>query len=180
MAEAVDGSGGFPMPLDVAWSDGLLGVVCLLVGLSHIGMPPPGPVRFAHAAAHAVMGIGMAAMFVPAVDPVPRPVWVAVFAAVAVWFAAACVRARSLLGDAGSHVVGAAAMLYMLLGPAHHHGGSGAAGPHLPLSVIALAFVAWFGVDIAGQLTRPAGGVRPAVPRMVMSAAMAIMFLGRL
>ncbi|OLT05755.1 hypothetical protein BJF90_01945 [Pseudonocardia sp. CNS-004] len=170
------------MPLDVAWSDGLLGVVCLLVGLSHIGMPPPGPVRFAHAAAHAVMGIGMAAMFVPAADPVPRPVWVAVFLAVAVWFASACVRARSLLGDAGNHVVGAVAMLYMLLGPAHHHGGPGSAVPALPLSLVALAFAAWFGIDLVGRVVRPAADadVRPAVPRMVMSAAMAVMFLGRL
>jgi hypothetical protein len=208
------------MQLAVDWSDGLLGLACLLAGLFHIGMLLAGRARFAPAAAHAAMGIGMAAMFVPAAVPVPRPVWVALFLVITAWFAAAGIRAGSLLGDAGAHVVGAVAMLYMLLGPAHgggathgvvdsahvhHGGGSGAATTLLLLSLIALGFAAWFICDVVGRLVRFTDDVRSvpesvgagtdsrraagnsvragvaraaAVPGMVMSAAMAVMFLG--
>jgi len=209
------------MQLGVAWFEGLLGLACLLAGLYRIGQVLAGRARSAHAAAHAVMGIGMAAMFVPVADPVPHPVWVAVFLVIAAWFAAASIRAGSLLGDVGGHAVGAVAMLYMLLGHAHdaavtpgavdpahaHHGGSGDAATPLLLSVIALGFAAWFVSDLVGRLVRPAGDVPSAlvpesvdagtdsrrvvrlpvrarvawgavVPDVVMSAAMAVMFLG--
>jgi hypothetical protein len=208
------------MQLGMAWLDGSLGLACLLAGLYHVGLLLAGRSGLPHAAAHALMGIGMAAMFVPAADPVPQPVWVAAFLAVAAWFGAASIRAGSLLSDAGDHAVGAVAMLYMLLGHAHvavatpgsvdpahaHHAGSGAAAPPLLLSVIALGFAAWFISDVVRRLVRPAGDVPSALvpesvgagteghhaqhavragvawgaaaPNAVMSAAMAIMFLG--
>jgi hypothetical protein len=125
------------------------------------------------------MGIGMAAMFVPAADPVPRLVWVGVFLVVAAWFAAAIIRTGSLLGDCGHHLIGAVAMLYMLLGGAAtsgavdhghaHHGDSGdAAAPMLP-SLIALAFAAWFISDVVGRLVRRTGdaGSAPESPGAV-------------
>ena len=42
------------------------------------------------AATHALMGLGMAAMFSPWGDPVPPTVGVCVFAALALWFGGGC------------------------------------------------------------------------------------------
>jgi hypothetical protein len=71
-------------------------------------------------AAHVVMGVGMAAMFAPAADPIPVPVWVALFAIIGVWFGAVAVRVGDWTGSATHHAVGGAAMLLMLLG-GHDH-----------------------------------------------------------
>ncbi len=223
------------MGLGVTWLDGALAVACLLVGLYHVGLLLGRRAEFAPAAAHAAMGVGMAAMFVPAADPLPQMVWVVIFLLVGAWFGPAVLRARSLLGDAGHHSVAAAAMLFMLLG---HSGGStaatgatgvidlehtqhvGAAGaaPGLLLTVVALVFAAWFITDVIRRVTHRAptrlpidstagtsvGADQPAlktraaagtavaarsplrvsrapqmpVAHLVMSAAMAVMFLG--
>jgi hypothetical protein len=193
----------------------VLGVACLLVGLLHTVLlttrraPLADPA--AHAA-HAVMGYGMTAMFVPAVDVVPAPVWVACFAVVTAWFGALALRTGGLFGAAGHHVVGGAAMLFMLLGghaahrahlpaaggavdPEHaQHAGGAAGGPGLLITVLALAFAAWFVADLARVLLArsptpvAAGGavaVRPAlglgvvgIAGLVMSGAMVVMLIG--
>lgn len=167
------------MQLGTAWIDGLLGLVSLLAGGYHVALLLSGRSGFAPGIAHAVMGFGMAAMFVPAADPLPRMLWVAVFGAVAVWFGAAGLRTGTLLGAAGHHAVGAGAMLAMVLQghslgsvaaaapgglePEHaHHGGAGAP-PSLVMTGIALAFVAWFVADVA-RLLLPYGGTGAIVP----------------
>lgn len=202
-----------------AWIGGLLGAVSLLAGAYGSVYLLRGRPRFAPAAAHAAMGAGMAAMFVPAADPVPRTVWVAVFVVVAAWFGVACVRGSTLFGAAGHHAVGGVAMLSMLLAYPQvtagvvdhghaHHGGAAGAGPSLLTAAIALGFVAWFVADVGRLLLRPGGAAAPAVPppgpvgvdpatvvgagtavrtgrdrhvtvpAAVLSAVMAIMFLG--
>ncbi|MGI5132733.1 DUF5134 domain-containing protein [Pseudonocardia sp. CA-107938] len=187
----------------MAWIDGPLGLACLLAGLYHLVLLVQGRVPFAPALAHAVMGLGMAAMFVPAADPLPRPVWVAVFLAVAVWFAGIGLRDGTLLGAAGHHAVGGLAMIYMLQGHtldaapsgamehAHHESPS---GQPLLMTAIALVFIAWFVADLARLLLPQSGAVAAVpvgaasagsvgldrhvvVPNAVMSAGMSIMFL---
>jgi hypothetical protein len=206
------------MQLGMAWIDVLLGLLCLLAGMYPVALLIRGRAELAPAVAHAAMGMGMAAMFVPAADPLPAIGWTAVFLAVAAWFAVAGLRAGTLFGEAGHHAVGAVAMIYMLQGhvlgavgavasgaaasglvePEHAHHGGGAA-PSLLMTAIALAFVAWFVADLA-RLFLPFGGTGTAVPagagpafprssvpvlldrhvtvpKAVMSAGMAFMFL---
>jgi len=167
------------MQLGMAWIDGPLGLASLLAGMYHIALLAGGRAQFAPAASHAAMGIGMAAMFVPAADPLPGLVWIAVFLGIAGWFGVAGLRAGTFLGEAGHHAVGAVAMLYMLLqghslgavGAAasgaveseHAHHAGGAAAPPLLMTAIALAFVAWFVADVA-RLLLPYGGTATAVP----------------
>lgn len=170
--------------------DILLAAVCLAIGVLHLGTASG---RGGEAVAHGVMGLGMAAMFVPAADPLPRPVWVGVFAVLAAWAAVAAVRERSLSGHGAHHLVGAAAMLFMVLTP-HHHGAAGPAGSALLLAVVALAFTAWFVADVTRALATPrdtdaprSGRVGlvawPTLPsllrpaRIVMSGAMAVMLV---
>jgi hypothetical protein len=133
--------------LGVAWLDVPLGVACLLAGLYHLGLALGRRAPAVPATAYAAMGFGMAAMFVPAADPVPRAVWVAAFAASAVWFGIGLVRSGS--GAAGHHLVGALAMLFMLLVPGH------GVGWGLLGSAVALALAAWFLADIVRLQARP-------------------------
>jgi hypothetical protein len=145
------------------------GIVCLVVALHHLGRLAGSPGAAPSAGAHAVMGLGMAAMFVPALDPVPRPVWVAVFVVSGAWFAATAMRDGALAGDPAHHVVGAAAMLFMLLGghdhgtsaavdPEHAHHAAGAEGsPALLTTVIALLRAGWFLADVVRTVLRPTG-----------------------
>lgn len=174
------------MGLGVLWIDVPLGVACLLAGLHHVGLAVGRRAPVWSALAYGLMGFGMAAMFVPALDPVPRPVWVAVFGASLVWFGAgASRRGGSLFGDAGHHVVGAVAMLFMLLGESHaamsgtgatdgmsgmDMGGSGALGSGLLTAAVALALSAWFLADIVRLLTRPAPVADPVVAEPVAAA----------
>lgn len=105
--------------------DGLLALACLVVGLHHLGRLVSGRSSRVPAAAHAAMGLGMAAMFAPAADPVPQAGWVAVFAAVAVWSVTVAVRAGSPKGGPGHDAVAAVAMLFMLLVGHSHAGAAG-------------------------------------------------------
>lgn len=184
-----------------------LGTVCLLAGLYHLGRLAARRAPAASAGAHAVMGLGMAAMFVPALDPVPQPVWVALFVLSGAWFAATAWRAGTVAGEAGHHVVGAVAMLFMLLGghdhdaaagavdPEHAHHAAGAGAPALLVTVLALLFAGWFVADVVrtlvvrtdGAPARRFGGsatqVRTpvtvsAAAHLAMSVAMAVMLLG--
>lgn len=105
---------------------GGLGALCLAVALLHLvrlGLRRGEPLG---EVSHAVMGLGMAAMFVPAADPLPRTAWLVAFAAIGAWFAAAAVRARTVAGGPGHHLAGAVAMTFMLF--AHQHRGAAAAG----------------------------------------------------
>jgi hypothetical protein len=69
-----------------------------------------GPVH----ASHLVLCAGMAVMVEPAMDPLPAPVWIVLFGGVTVWFAVRILRRRSPAGEL-HHVVGGAAMLYMVV-----------------------------------------------------------------
>jgi hypothetical protein len=65
-------------------------------------------------ASHLVLCAGMAVMVEPAMDPLPAPVWIALFGGVTLWFAVRILRRRALEGEL-HHVVGGAAMLYMVV-----------------------------------------------------------------
>ncbi|MGE3285211.1 MAG: DUF5134 domain-containing protein [Pseudonocardia sp.] len=169
--------------------DVLLAAVCLGIGVLHLGTSAG---RRGEALAHGVMGLGMAAMFVPSLDPMPRWAWIAVFLALGVWAGAAALRAsgRDARQVHVHHLVGAAAMLFMALTPTHHHGGSGGPDGSLLLAVVALGFTAWFLADVARMLTNtappgPDGAAGPVATqarlqrpaRIAMSAAMAVMLV---
>jgi hypothetical protein len=72
--------------------------------------------------AHLVMGAGMAAMFLPAADPLPRPVWIAMFVVTGAWIAATLLRSgrpepTAIPARRGRHlhlVISNAAMTYMV------------------------------------------------------------------
>jgi hypothetical protein len=87
-------------------------------------------------AVHLLMGVAMAGMLVPRLNPLSNPVWEAVFALTTVWFAARVVLARraaqvnrSAVGHHLAHLVLSGAMLYMYLAqPAATGGSSSGAG----------------------------------------------------
>lgn len=192
------------MALGVRWLDVPLAVACLLAAVRYVWPLVVRRVPFVPAASHAVMGVGMAAMFVPALDPVSRPVWVVIFLLVGAWFGAAALRAGSLLGDASHLTVGAVAMLFMLVGHPHgttgsdspvdpghaDHAGAAAGVPGLLLTVVALGLAVWFIADVVRRLVGPddtgspvttsvvAHRVARLAAPLVMSAAMAVMLLG--
>lgn len=172
---------------------GLLAMACLAVGglhLARLGLLRTDPVgEFSHAA----MGIGMAAMFSPLGDPVPDPVWIAVFALCGAGSASAALRGGRHRAHAVHHIVGSGAMLFMLVG-GHGRGGGLA-------SVAAIALAGYFGwhvlrcADRLRELPTPASGavlVRAgrigvgslrdarlaAGAHVVMAAAMAAMLVG--
>src|SRR3954451_5360052 len=79
------------------------------------------------AATHALMGLGMAAMFSPWGDPVPPVPAAGVFAAIAIWFGARLLHgAPAGAGGAAHLVVAPAAMAAMYLSHAQgsHHAGA--------------------------------------------------------
>ncbi|MFG1645836.1 DUF5134 domain-containing protein [Amycolatopsis sp. NPDC049252] len=65
-------------------------------------------------ASHLVLCAGMAVLVEPAMDPLPAPAWIALFGGFTAWFAGRIVRRRALSGEL-HHVVGGAAMLYMVV-----------------------------------------------------------------
>lgn len=152
------------MTLGMTWLALPLGAACLLVAAFHGWLLAARREPALSSAAHLLMGVGMAAMFLPALDPLPAPAWVALFAVSGAWFGASALREGSLFGVAGHHVVGAAAMLFMLLGghdhagaavagdAGHAHHGGGAEGPGLLVTVLALAFAGWYAADVVRTL----------------------------
>jgi hypothetical protein len=172
----------------VDWVSGLLALLCLAVAALHLARlavrakasapafedVPGDPVG---EVSHATMALGMAAMFSPLGDPVPAPLWTVAFVLCGAWFAAVALRTRSFGGDAGHHVVGSAAMLFMLLtghshtevggsaetGHAAHHGGDAAAGGGLvAVAAILLAgYFAWHALRCSDRLR---AGAEPAAP----------------
>lgn len=168
----------------MTWFSLVCAVISLALGVVHLirlvaarrgGLSPMSE------AAHAAMGVGMAAMFSPFGDPLPAPVWPAVFGVIVVWFGVAAFRSGWLTNDAGHHVVGGAAMLFMIfMGMAGHSGHStsdasmpgmdmsGPAGTHGAwTSVLALCFAGYFAWHVmrcgdrflAGARARTAGPV---------------------
>lgn len=137
------------------------------------------------AAAHALMGLGMADMFAPWADPVPPLLGAGVFAAVAAWFGGRWVRGAPAGPAGAAHLVlapAAMAAMYLSRGHGGHHVGS------VATAALWLAFAGYFGWHAgagAGRLqrVRRAGTViaRPlwAEPgaHVVMSGLMAAMFL---
>ena len=145
------------------------------------------------AGTHALMGLGMAAMFSPWGDPVPPLPAAGVFAAIAVWFGARLLRgAPTGAGGAAHLVVAPAAMAAMYLSHAHgsHHAGA------VAIAALWLGLAGYFGWHAAASVGRvqqawagvPAGEgalVAPPVRRLwvepgahvVMSGLMAAMFL---
>jgi Domain of unknown function (DUF5134) len=117
---------------------------------------------------HAVMGVGMAAMLVPSLSPVPGVTWAWVFAVAAVWLAGRIVTVSRQAGSARiaqahyvPHLVMAVAMIYMAVaysgpvrgGPASSGMGSGA-GAHFSLGALVLAlFMFGYAVWLTDQLT---------------------------
>jgi Domain of unknown function (DUF5134) len=162
----------------MGWVSGGLAVVCLAVGLFHLFRLVVLRRDVAGDLAHAAMGLGMAAMFSPLGDPVPAPVWTVVFALGAAWFAVAVQRSRTLGGDAGHHLVGSGAMLFMLAAghgapaadsaphAAHAAHGGGMAGTLGLASVAALVltgYFAWHALRCAHRCRRPEPAATPPV-----------------
>jgi hypothetical protein len=196
----------------MSWVSAALAAVCLAVAGLHaarlglhagrFGDVPGGPVG---EVSHAAMALGMAAMFSPFGDPLPAPVWTVVFVLCGLWFAGAAARARSVRGDAAHHVVGSAAMLFMLLthhdgadvpaGHAAHHAAAGGGLGPVPLVAILLAgYFGWHALrcsdalraaepdaDGAGAVAVRVGVLRSArtaaVAHVVMAVAMTVMLL---
>lgn len=175
------------------WLAAAFAVVCLGVGLLHLLRVAVVRADVPGELSHAAMGLGMAAMFSPLDDPVPGPVWTAVFALGVVWFGGAVLRTRAF-GDAGHHVVGSGAMLLMLA-TGHSAHGRGAAGTLGVASVAVLALAGYFAwhtlrcADGCRRPTPPAGAVTvrtrvleapqlAAAAQLVSAATMSVMLLG--
>ena len=177
----------------MAWLSVILASGCLAIALLH-GLRTLSRWR-AGELPHAVMALGMAAMFAPPFDPVPRLVWVATFALCAVWTLAAVLVRRGGFGtEPGHHLVGSVAMLFMLLG------GHQAAGWRAPVAILLAGACTWHALRCVERLaaTSPERGptdLRAAVAtaptgtrvarlvdtgHVVVAVAMSTMLLGAL
>ncbi|GEL26587.1 hypothetical protein PSU4_55410 [Pseudonocardia sulfidoxydans NBRC 16205] len=144
------------------WVHVILAVGCLGLGVLHLARLLLMRGDRVGEASHAAMGVGMAAMYSPLGDPVPDAVWLVVFAATGLWFAALAVRAGLGTRDAGYHVVCAVAMVFMLTMGGHDaaggHGGHGGIGL-LSVAALALAgFFAWHALRCGDRLVAAARG----------------------
>ncbi len=128
------------------WLHGVLAVLCLVIGVLHLLRLALIRREVVVEASYAAMGLGMAGMFSPVGNPVPDPVWVAVFLACAAWFGALMLRRRSLRalgGEAAHFAIGSGAMLFML-GQGEHGSGGGTGHVAGAASAIALVLAAYF------------------------------------
>jgi hypothetical protein len=159
-------------------TSGALAVVCLAAGLLHLIRLAVLRRDIVDEVSHTAMGLGMAAMFSPVGDPVPRAVWPAVFVLGGAWFAVRVLRGDRAGGEAAHHLVGSSAMLFMLaaghpegsLGghPAHgaDAGGAlvGAVGLVSATAMLLAGYFAWHALRCADRCrttTRP--DAHPAV-----------------
>ncbi|GGO91079.1 DUF5134 domain-containing protein [Wenjunlia tyrosinilytica] len=148
------------------------------------------------AGSEALMGLGMAAMALPAARPDPQPYGPVVFAAVFALLCAAALGSAVRAREAGHrahhvhHAVGTAAMVYMALAMApgatsgHHHTGPPAA-PGIPvLTGLLLAYFALYALrtgarmvatEAPGVLTAP---VRPSEAPALSAACRVSMGIG--
>jgi len=113
----------------MVFGTGVVAVVCLAVGMLHLVRLVLVRRDVVGEASHAVMALGMAAMASPLGNPVPDPVWAVVFVLVAAWFGVLVLRSGGLGGERGHHVIGSAAMLFMLV---VEHDGASSHGGHMP------------------------------------------------
>jgi len=107
------------------WLDGVFVALMMLVAVCCAGRIAIGRLRGRATeldadGLHVVMGVAMAGMFEPRLNPLPGFVWRAVFAAGAAWFAWRAVRPRgravaSRCAHPVPHAVECGAMVYMLL-----------------------------------------------------------------
>jgi hypothetical protein len=105
------------------------------------------------------MCLGMAAMLSPVGDPVPMPVWTAVFVLCAAWFTTLLVRWGA---EALHHVVSSGAMLFMLAAghatltsdgsPAAGHAAYGGLGS--VVAIVLTGYFAWHALDCADRWRR--------------------------
>jgi Domain of unknown function (DUF5134) len=139
----------------MAWLHGVLAALSLAVGLLHLLRLATRRRDAVLEASYAAMGLGMAAMYSPVGDPVPAPVWAALFLLCAGWFGGLIVRDRSpraLAGEALHLVVGSAAMLFMLGADQQAGGTAGGHAAHVAgapgmagiASAVAIVFAAYF------------------------------------
>jgi Domain of unknown function (DUF5134) len=113
----------------VIWTSALLAVACLAVAALHVLRLGVLRSDLPGEAAHAAMGLGMAAMFSPIGAPLPNTVWVVAFVVSGTWFGARALREGRLAGNAGHHVIGSVAMLVMLSAE-HSHTPAGGGAEH--------------------------------------------------
>jgi hypothetical protein len=116
-------------------------------------------------AVHIAMGVAMAGMIVPELDPLPSRSWVVVFVLAAAWFGAHAVRdlSRRDVAAAGHrvpHLLGCAAMLYMYAAMPSMDAMPGmASGPGAPAVAILLALAllgyAWQTATRLAGITEP-------------------------
>lgn len=144
------------MTFGVDWLAGPFAVLCVGIGLLYTVMVITRNARSTSGLAHALMGVGMAAMFAPRFDPLPWVGWVAIFVLIGAWFGAAALREGPRFGEPAHHVVGAAAMIFMLLAhrhdaapamvvdPPHAHHGAAAGSGTAAFSALALVLAAYF------------------------------------
>jgi hypothetical protein len=149
----------------VAWFAGAAAIGCLVVGLLHLHRLLTVSTGRVGEASYTAAAVGMAAMLSPLGDPVPLPVWIAVFGgcAASTVLLAAHERALRADGDAAHHVLCSAAMVFMLVG----HGAHGA-GPGM-VSVVALVasgYFAWHGLRCVDRFR----AARAGHPRTVAGA----------
>lgn len=151
----------------MAWFAGLAAVGCLIVGALHLRQLLSVPTGRGWEASSAAAAFGMAAMFSPLGDPVPTPVWIAVFGGGAAWAGVLAVRERAIGGDAGHHLLCSAAMLFMLLGHSGHGAGLGL------LSIVALVaagYFAWHGLRCVDRYRVAHEGTRHLAGAHVVTA----------
>jgi hypothetical protein len=184
----------------MVWVSVVLATGCLAVGSFHLARLAVLRTDVAGEAAHAAMGVGMAAMFSPLGDPVPDPIWTVVFGLSVVWFVAQALRARSVAGDVGHHIAGGAAMLFMLLsgesaiaGMDMTHMGGGTFGLGTVAAVVLAGYFGWHVLRCTDRLRLPpvvaegAVAVRTTLLRaprtatlshVAMALGMSVMLLG--
>lgn len=126
--------------------------------------------------AHTAMGVAMAGMLVPRLNPLPTIAWEALFTVAAGWFAwGICRRAQRPAGAAADHhaphLVHAAAMLYMLAAArtpataAHGMPGPSGSVAGLAFAVVMLGY-AVLDADLLTAASVPAHVLAPRLSRL--------------
>jgi hypothetical protein len=129
----------------VAWFAGAAAIGCLVVGLLHLHRLLTVPAGRVGELSSAAAAFGMAAMLSPLGDPVPLPVWIAVFGGCAAWTVLLAARDRALgaEADAAHHLLCSAAMVFMLVGHGAHGAGLGMVSL---VALVAAGYFAWHGL----------------------------------
>jgi hypothetical protein len=181
------------------WLDGVFAALMMLVAVGCAGRLAIGQLRGLATeldadGLHVLMGVAMAGMFEPQLNPLPAIVWRAVFVAAAAWFAWQAIggRARARRPRRASrcahpvpHAVECAAMVYMLLAAGHTRGmtmpamagpGSAAFGnPALALilALFMLGYIVWT-TDRLASLSRAGAARRRSADQGRQPAAAAL------